>query len=345
MMRTMNAADRSGQRGFTLTETMVTMGLVSIVFLAFVAFSIQALRTFSWMTATNVAHQQARQGVQNMLQGIHNSPSPLLLVNVNQEAAPMNGTFWGVVYQRLIGGPYEAVGGLAAGDTTVSLRLGSALTPQVGQLIILPGSNTLYEIQAVNGLSSGVRTVTISPAISGNDALTIGAGYDSTDSGSGGQQAVGVYLSERSAFLVRRENPGDANSDLELRHYPTLLRWTNNSAGVLVGTDTLGNPIYYAPLIGGSAASAIDNPNAYRVVSRGLRAVTDSGSGSLIGPFSDPSAPGVVNRQAVAAVQLSLQDGKVSELINDSQSRHHMNATTIFLNSDIPQKHIVTTRQ
>ena len=332
------AGGRGGQRGFTLTESVVTMAIVGVVFLAFGMFSIQALRTFKWLTATNIAHQQARQGIQRMLVDIHNSPSPLMLVNVRGESAPAAGTHWGVVYQRMLGGPYQVGTSLSAGDTTLDLLVGNAFTPQVGQMILIPNSVNLYTITNVGALGNGMRTVSFTPPLTTNDVLDDDAGYDPGDSGSGGNRAIGAYISVRSAFLVRE----GADGDYELRHYP-VLRAGSQANGVLQGENAGGDQTYYVPQLGGSPVNAIDNPNTYDVVSRGLRAVSDGNT--TVAPFSDPFlSTGVTNRRAVAAVQLSLQDSAVSELIADEQARYHLNSTTIFLNSMIPQKHLTTQR-
>ncbi len=330
----------AGAGGFTLTEVMVASSIIGVVFVAFGLFSLQALQTFKWLTATNVAHQQARQGIQNMLVDIHESPAPLMLVNVRGEPEPATGTFWGVVYQQLIAGPLTVDSDLSTGATTIDILTGSKFTPEIGQLLVIPNSSAIYEITAVGSTSgTGVTTVTFTPGITTNDNLSKDGSYNATDATSGGQAALGVYVTQRSCFLVRRPS---ANADFELRQYPMIATFSNAN-GTLEG-ESGGSSTYYVPVINGVKTNAIDNPSGYRIVSRGLRSVVDS-SNDLIAPFSDPfSATNSTNRRAVAAVQLSLQDSTVSNLIADEQSQYHLNATTIFLNSMIPQKHMLTPR-
>ncbi len=337
---TIRSAARSNN-GYTLTEVVVTTALVTLVFIGFGLFSIQALQTFKWLTATNVAHQQARQGIQRMLVEIHESPSPLMLVNVRGETAPAGGTFWGVVFQQLVEGPLTVDSSLTTGDSSIDLVTGRNFTPEIGQLIIIPNSSELYSITSVGTMSgTGVTTVGISPSLSANDVLSIDNNYNPSDSSAGGSKALGVYVSQRSCFLVRRPS---ANQDFELRFYPMIAEATTATNGMLEGSSS-GSTTNYVPVINGTATNAIDNDAAYRIVSRGLRGVTD-GDGNQIAPFSDPfQATNSQNRRAVAAVQLSLQDSAVSELIANEQSRFHLNSTTIFLNSMIPQKHLATQR-
>ncbi len=328
---------------FTLSEMAVSLGLTVLVFAAFAAFSIQALRTFTWLTATNVAHQQARSGIQRMLQDIHASPSPVMLVNVVGDPAPAAGTFWGIIYQRLIGGPFEVPGGFSSGNTTAQLRTGNAFTPQVGQMLILPNSTNLYTITNVGNLSGNLRTVTFSPAISQNDAVRPpNNSYNGTNTSSGGNEAVGVFITQRSAFLVRRQT---GQTDFSLRHYPVVLSWTGASQNGLLAGGQAGNlSLFFVPASAGSTTNALDSPATYTVVSRGLRGVTNGNT--LVAPFSDPfTSGGATNRRSVAAVQLSLQDSNVSNLIDPNQaSKYRLNATTIFLNSMIPQQFTLTQR-
>lgn len=329
--------------GFTLTEMVISISLSVLVFAAFAAFAIQALRTFTWLTATNVAHQQARSGIQHMLQDIHASPSPVMLVNVAGDPAPAPGTFWGVVYQRMIGGPFEVPGGLDAGVTTAQLLTGNAFTPQIGQMLVIPNSNNLYTITNVGNLSGNLRSITFSPAISQMDAISpANNSYNGADASSGGNETLGVFVTVRSAFLVRQDS---GHGDFNLRHYPLVLNWAGAlENGLLVGGPVGKQSFFFVPASAGSTTNALDTPATYSIISRGLRGVKESEV--LIAPFSDPlTAGGASNRQSVAAVQLSLQDSKVSNLIDPNQaSNYRLNATTIFLNSIIPQQYILTPR-
>ncbi len=334
-------------KAFTLTEIMITVTIMGIVGGGFLLFSNQALRSFTWLTATNVAHQSARVGIQNMLQDIHSSASPLLLVNVRGQApAPQEGTFQGIVFQQRHAGPVQVNGDVIAGANTLSLGLGNAFVPEIGQNIILLGSTNLYRITNVGALNGQNRTVTIAPAIQANDTMAISGTAATNSPTEGGSEMITAYITQRAAYLVQPSETVEDSS--ELRYYPLVQRWTGSPAnGHLQGRggENTQDLFFFIPAGPNSNTNALNNPDTFSTMTRGLRTVDVDGT--YMAPFSDPGdEDDTPNRTAVAAVQISLQDNNVTNLIApDEQGRRTLNATTLFLNSNIPLRYIITNQQ
>ena len=70
-------------RGFTLVEVLIAMGILGIVGLMIFLVLNSGMVLYAKNTAVNTAHQQARAGVDEMLQNIHSSVSIPQLVDSN----------------------------------------------------------------------------------------------------------------------------------------------------------------------------------------------------------------------------------------------------------------------
>jgi len=71
----MRAASPRPVRGFTLIEVLVAMSILGVVGLMVFLVLNSGMVLYAKNTAVNTAHQQARAGVDQMLQNIHSSVS------------------------------------------------------------------------------------------------------------------------------------------------------------------------------------------------------------------------------------------------------------------------------
>src|SRR5438105_6560712 len=111
-------------RGASLAEVMITLGVVAIVGCMVFLILNSAMVLFAKNTAVNSAHQQARAGVDEMLQNIHGSVSIPELTDANLVplAGAGTGPAAGIAFQGFSAGPFPVVVDAAATDTSITLR-------------------------------------------------------------------------------------------------------------------------------------------------------------------------------------------------------------------------------
>ena len=112
-------------RGFTLPELIISMGIMTIVGLMIFLVLNSGMVLYAKNTAVNTAHQQARAGVDQMLQNIHSSVSIPQLVDSNLQPIttiidgsgnPVQAP--GISFQSFAAGPFPVVADALATDTS-----------------------------------------------------------------------------------------------------------------------------------------------------------------------------------------------------------------------------------
>jgi hypothetical protein len=155
----------SPSRGLTLVELMFTTVLVGVLGLLIYSILYTSSVLGAKNAAVNVAHEQARVAMMEMLQDLHSSVSLPALANASgtpyASPAPVNAE--GIAFQEWSSGPHQIKSDAAAGQSQIVLNLTTGTgnpTPVVGQHLIIPSVQIEADISAVSG-GNGNFTVTL----------------------------------------------------------------------------------------------------------------------------------------------------------------------------------------
>lgn len=201
------------RRGFTLTEILLTLGLVGALGLALLMFTSTSARFIARNLATNHSHESTRTSALTLLSELHDSASSFRLVRAS------NGTFTdvtptpssetdeltgqtistranGVRFRRYVGGPYPLAANTVPTHTQMTFDFrtdpDSTFVPVVGDKLVLPLISREYDVTAVSGSFSPNGTVTVTPAV----GFTLSTGADNIVTG---------YFYRRAAFTVENQ--------------------------------------------------------------------------------------------------------------------------------------------
>ncbi len=200
-------------RGFTLIEVAVAMGIMTIVGMMIFLVLNSGMVLYAKNTAVNTAHQQARAGVDQMLQNIHSSVSIPQLVDsslqpiatiIDGSGNPVQAP--GISFQSFAAGPFPVVVNANATDTSITLYC-PGYTPPASARLNIP--------------SFGIESDIVSTATSGanlrfNFAQAIGTAINIVGTGiEGGTGTTSII----TAFITVRKSYAIVGNDL--RYYPT----------------------------------------------------------------------------------------------------------------------------
>jgi type II secretory pathway pseudopilin PulG len=157
--------------GFKLVELMITVALISVVGLVLYSILYTTLVLGAKNTAVNVAHQQARVAMVDMLQDIHSAISTPQLVDTDgttpwptpaagQSPSPAPG----VSFQLWSSGPHELKKDVAVGDTKIEIIMNSVGNPPIpvaGQRLIIPAYQIEADIASVDNNSPNNPKLTL----------------------------------------------------------------------------------------------------------------------------------------------------------------------------------------
>lgn len=200
---------RSTQRdGMTLVELMITTSITAIIGgIVFVVLTM-GMNLYAKNTAVNAAHQQARAGVDQMLQNIHGAVSIPQLVDSNLQAIPAPGTgpATGISFQLFDAGPFPVVQNANASDTSLVLN-SSSYVPAANCRLNIPSHYIELDINSTTSVSSANRRFNLAGTL-GHDVTIVGDGEDD----SGASYIITAFITHRVSYLV---------VGTELRYYPT----------------------------------------------------------------------------------------------------------------------------
>jgi prepilin-type N-terminal cleavage/methylation domain-containing protein len=157
--------------GFTLVELMITVALISVVGLVLYSILYTSTVLGAKNTAVNVAHQQARVAMIDMLQDIHLAVSLPQLVNTDGTTAwptPSPGASAspapGVAFQQWSSGPHKLKNDVAVGATQIQIVFNTGSGPAViaGQRLIIPAYQIEADIASVDNGSPNNPKLTLS---------------------------------------------------------------------------------------------------------------------------------------------------------------------------------------
>jgi type II secretory pathway pseudopilin PulG len=201
-----------GQRAFTIVEVMISTGLMMIVGGMAYAVLNSGMNLYAKNTAVNAAHQQARSGVDQMLQNIHGSVSIPQLVDTNLTpiAAPAVGPAAGLTFQRFEAGPFPVVQNAVETDNMIVLASGNgaAYTPTTNSRLNIPSHNIELNVLSSANNGGGTRRFNLSGPI-GTDVTILASGDDGDPDTT---YIVSAFMTFRCSYAV---------IGTELRYYPT----------------------------------------------------------------------------------------------------------------------------
>lgn len=260
--------------GFNLVEMMITVALISVVGLVLYSILYTSTVLGAKNAAVNVAHQQARVAMIDMLQDIHSAVSLPQLVDTDGTTpwpSPSPGASAspapGVSFQQWSSGPHKVKNDVNAGATQVHLVLTttSGPTPVAGQRLIIPAYQIEADITAVSGGS-------------GDFVVTLGNIYG---------PALTPPVTYPMSTLPNIDGQGHA------------IRGTGSSAGDVICFIT------------DRCSYAVSNNNLNWRWKGNTKAVANYVTNST--PFSSPTTPaGAVYSRFVAAIDLSTSDTRSS---------------------------------
>jgi type II secretory pathway pseudopilin PulG len=216
------------RRAFTIVEVMIATGLMMIVGGMAYAVLNSGMNLYAKNTAVNAAHQQARSGVDQMLQNIHGSVSIPQLVNTNLVpiAAPGVGPAAGLTFQRFEAGPFPVIANALATSTSIDLASGNggAYTPTTNSRLNITSHNIELNVLTSTNLGGGTRRFNLSGPID-TDVTILATGEDGDPDTT---YIISAFMTSRCSYAV---------IGTELRYYPT-----NNLATFRVVARNITSP-------------------------------------------------------------------------------------------------------
>jgi len=200
-------------RGFSLIEVLISMGVMTIVGLMIFLVLNSGMVLYAKNTAVNTAHQQARAGVDQMLQNIHSSVSIPELVDSNLShiatiidgsGAPVQAP--GICFQGFAAGPFPVVANALATDTSITLYC-PGWAPGTGMRLNIPAFGIELDIASTTVSGANLR-YNFSQAI-GTPITISGTGIEG---GAGTNSIITAFITVRKTYAVVG---GD------LRYYPS----------------------------------------------------------------------------------------------------------------------------
>jgi hypothetical protein len=235
----------SRQRGFTIAEVSVAMGISLLVGLMIFLVLNAGMTLYAKNTAVNSAHQQARAGVDQMLANLHASVSIPQLVDANLNAASEMGAGpngspspiprQGISFQTFNAGPFPVVVDAATTDKWITLYC-PGYTPATNGRLNIPSHNIEYDITSTAVSGSNRKFNLNTPTAGIGTAIDIsGNGLESDPANT---YVIAAFITTRLSYAVNGN---------ELRYYPT-----NNLNSYKVITRNIISPTPFTiPLLAG----------------------------------------------------------------------------------------------
>jgi hypothetical protein len=192
---------------------MVSTAIMTVVGLMIFLVLNSGMVLYAKNTAVNTAHQQARAGVDQMLQNIHSAVSIPQLVDSNLQpittiidgsGAPVQAP--GISFQSFSAGPFPIVVDALATDTSITLNC-PGYVPGAGARLNIPAFGIELDIASTTVSGTNLRY---------NFAQAIGTPIDIVGNGIEGGNGTTYVI---TAFITTRKSYAVVGGDL--RYYPT----------------------------------------------------------------------------------------------------------------------------
>jgi type II secretory pathway pseudopilin PulG len=225
--------------GFTLGEMMVAVGVLGLLGLVFFSVLKSGLVLFAKNTAVNIAHEEAREGINRLTRDIHASVSMPQLCNFdittspvsfpapNPSPTPISGVavgpmFAAVTFQNVANGP-NYIWNDPNGNGPIMIK--DNYNVSAGQHLLIPFWGALFEQDIYKSTAGG--SANHSNIFLQNDVQT---GIKPRDSSSG-IYAI-TYYTERVAYVVMNGTYYADNNGL----YTTAGSWSSHSSNYVWAT-------------------------------------------------------------------------------------------------------------
>lgn len=209
--------------GTTLVELMITISIVVLVGGMVFIFLNTGMTLYAKNTAINVAHQQARSGVDQMLANIHAAVSIPQLVDQNLTPLPPPGTgpAAGINFQKFDSGPFLLWTGQNVPSTQNYVVINAPALDSsqsvAGLRFNIPSHQIEMDIQSI--VAFGDYRIIYFPSAIGTDIVVNDSGPNSNGNGNGnldGTSNIAGFVTRRVSYAVTGVSPY-----YELRYYPT----------------------------------------------------------------------------------------------------------------------------
>jgi type II secretory pathway pseudopilin PulG len=215
-------------RAFTLVETLVAIGVTTIVGSMIFLVLNSGMVLYAKNTAINTAHQQARSGVDQMLANLHKAISipqltdsslqPVSELDANGQPAKTAG----ISFQNFYVGPFPVIADASASDTSIKLFCPGGYTNASSARLNIPSHNIELDISSVTSL--GAQNYQFNFASPIGTAISVdGAGIEPTAT-----YVITAFITTRMSYAV---------VGTELRYFPT-----NNLASYRVLSRNIISP-------------------------------------------------------------------------------------------------------
>ncbi len=182
--------------GRTVIELLFTILLIGVVGLTIYSLLSTGTILGAKNTAVNVAHQQARTAMLQMVQDLHSTVSLPQLVDVHGNVLTNGGPAAGISFQLWSIGPLQVATDASVGQNVVQVKLPvGTQAPVVGQRLIVPTHQIEDDITAVSNPSGTTYTLTLAhnltTAINGTQSPT---NYN-----------IVCYITDRCSYIVNNQ--------------------------------------------------------------------------------------------------------------------------------------------
>jgi hypothetical protein len=189
--------------GFTVAEILIATACLGAVGIVMYALLNVGMTLFAKNVAVNMAHQEARYGINRVVRDLHHSISIPQLVDINLNQNNTVGPSAGVTFQMICNGPFEVMNDPSSGLIQVATTRPKPVPPEVGDHMVVLDYGVETEITKILELGGGANHWNI--WLAGEKEKKI-----QTKSGS----FVICYITRRVGYVV---NNG------QLRFYPNLI--------------------------------------------------------------------------------------------------------------------------
>jgi hypothetical protein len=202
-----------GQLGFTVAEMVVAVGVLGLLGLVFFQVLNSGLILYAKNSAVNIAHEEAREGINRLTRDIHaaisvpqlrTSNAPSLAPSSSSSivsSAPVNGvppTAAGVSFQNIAFGP-QYVWKDPTGSGPIMIKAGANnLSPKVGMHLVAPLFGVEDDIIKVTATPAAANHHNVWLANAGEDLV---ANKASLFGASGATYSI-IYYTSRVMYLV-----------------------------------------------------------------------------------------------------------------------------------------------